>query len=510
MFVAAPATMTPQGAAINESDYYVNDLKVLRFTAAVKYIPHTKEEGSCPESAAFTTLRVGNCSVIRVDGETGFVDLLPVMRYTELVCDGISVADIKAAFKAWMKKPVAVANQSKLLTRDRGTDQKIFTEDGTVRLCVHPIQVFANVDVGPGTRTWLMSTAAFALSFQQLTKAITMVPQDFSRFSEHIEALQNRIRVLHKKRKAEAILKAALAATPSPYADVDWKPLALETINRLAFLARCDLSVLKYNKRIATGSKTGGEDDREVGSDDEERPAGDKKAKRSALEDKKKESSTFTCQLADAQLKFLNTIIRENGDLWIETSAHAYPIAEDRSGAVVVLPSGHLYAVTSGPGIDARTLIKERAQVARFESILPYIPFELTGFSGDITKLAGLEAGKRRGKPTAPPTKADIETVKANVCAFALRLANTIIASPELSFLIKQVADKQPAAADVAVPPVTKPPTVSSSSRARAAAAEPVVKERSPSPRRPVPQATSSSQHEEDEEEEGEEEEEEQ
>lgn len=434
MLVAANPAVTAQGAEINAFDGYVDTVKVVRFQPLVEEVERTKEESGAEEKAAFTVIRVGNCTNLSIDAETGFVAMNRVLSYIKLVCDA-QLPALKLAVKNWNKTPVSTAIRAKLLLRNRGVDQFTRTEDGVTHFFEHPIQILANVEVGAGTRTWLVSAAAFAMSYHEITKTHALVGRDFARIDEHLDSLEARIRVLHNPASAEILVNAALAAVPVPYTDTDLRPVAFETLNRLALLARCDYAVLRnIKKRSGDGGRSGAAAG--VGSDSDDDKRKSQRAGGSTSGD------VVTCDITASQLKFLEGVAVENGDLWAETSAHAYPLGDDRSGVIVVLPSGHMYAVTGAAGTKVQALLRDRTQASQMESLLPYMFYQLSGFDGDINHLAVMESVKRGKKPMVAPTKADVESAKAAITLFALRLTNAMIVSPVLFDLMHASAEK--------------------------------------------------------------------
>lgn len=429
MLTASTPGLTAHGSAINDKDGYVNDLRVLRHVAKIERVEKSKDDSGCEEHAPYILLRIGSASTIKIDTVYGYVSIYPILRHIELLCTS-DLPSLKASVRDWFKKPVCAAIAANLMRRDRGSGRFDRTEDRITEFFIHPVFVLGNVDVGASTRLWLASVAAFTLSYHQITKAFDQTPRDFARIDEHIASLTRRVQVLHSSRGVRKLVDSVLATVKSPYGETDWRAVAAGAVSRLALLARCDLVVLQHIKRVTEAQA---EEEGEVKS----------KGRHGSRKDKTVPTDSMTLDINPEQLKFLEKIAETKGDLWIQSSAHAYTLSDDQSGAIVVFPSGHLYSVTGAPGASAQSLLRDRTALARFESIVPYLPYELSCYAGDINRLGSLEAVHRGRKAGSAPTKGDLETAKAAVAAQMILYSNAIIVSPILFSLMRDSTKKK-------------------------------------------------------------------
>ena len=421
MLTASTPGLTAHGSTTNEKDGYIDLLKIVEYVDKTDAMPSSPDDVGCEAHAAHIILRVGSATSLKIDAVYGYVSIFPILRHIELLCT-TDLASLKNCVRSWFKNSSSTTIASALLRRDRGSGRFERTEDSILEYFVHPAFLLGNMNIGTSTRLWLVSVAAFSLSYHQITKAIEQTPRDFARIDEHIDSLTARIRVLHSRRCISKLCRYVLSTVKLSYAETDWQSVVVETISRLALLARCDLIVFRYIKEHGIAAC-------------HQQPS---------RKEKKMHSHTVTLDVSTEQLKFLETIAASNGDLWMQSSIHAYTLGDKQSGAIVVLPSGHLYTITGGSGVSAQELLKDRTACGRFESIIPYLPYELSSYTGDISRLGSLEAVHRGRKPGSIPAKVDLENVKANITSQMLLFANAILLSPLLFELMRE-KEKKPA-----------------------------------------------------------------
>lgn len=435
MLTASSIGVTSHGASTHDIDNFVDILKVVKFVEHVDSVVATKEVAGSDEKASHAILCVGNCDTLKVDGDTGFIGMYRVLRYTELMV-GSDQPALKAATNLWLKLPASKLIAAKLLSRDRGDCQFSVTENKNLNRFFHPAQFLAKVDVGSGTRTWLVSAAAFATSYHQISKAVENFPRDFARLDEHVNMLESRMRVLHSKRGIRILADSAIAAVKSPYPEIDWHPVAYDMLSFLGLLARCDYAVMRHMRRISRTSSAGVAPRTAGDSEDDDKKSKTRRGTTAAPVD------VVTVDLTIEQLKFLASEATANGDLWADGSAHAYSLGDNQCGALVVLPSGYAYSVTGSPGTTPQDLLRDRAPVMSFESLIPYLPFELSGYTGDLARLARLEATARGRKDGSAPAKIDSDTARLRVVEHAINLVSAMITAPEMIDLLKRANEK--------------------------------------------------------------------
>lgn len=416
--IASDPGQTSRGDDLAD-DGFISTFKVVRQVAKTHAIAATEKTKGRDEHAAHTLVNIGNCEEMVIDAETGFVGVTDVLHYTCLLCT-TDHASLKKAVTAWFKKGTATTIASMLIQRDRGTSSFSRKEDDVGEFFLHPMQLLSNIEVGINTRPWLVSVAAFGLSYHQLLKAFQQNPKDFARVEDHIELLQTRIAILNDETCMGRLVESALMTKP-PYADFNYTSMAKDAISRLSLLARVDLEVLRYIKKQGDAN---------------------------AVPKKTKKGSTTSSDTQDSlaevnveKLRFLQAIAETNGDLWAIRSAHTYNI-DEQVGAVVVFPSGYLYSIVGAPGVTAQQLMRDRTCLSRMESIIPYLPYELSGYSGSISSLAKLEADQRGKKSAA---KIDTDAARVQIAEYAKRLTLHIITDPLLLSLMSKRAEPTPA-----------------------------------------------------------------
>lgn len=417
--IATAPILTARGDQLNEADGFIAKFEVKKRLGTVPAAPKTKETEGNDEQAAHSILTIGNCKGIRVDTATGFVGMDIVLHYTQLLCT-TDAASLKKTLVSWMRRPTSVAIASTLLRRDRGISYYTRTEDGDTDISVHPSQLLSNIDVGASTRTWLVSTATFTLSYHQIFRAYQSHPQDFADIDSHIDYLNTKIEVLSNEDNSGRIILGALSATKVPYPDFNYTAMAKEARCRLILLSRADLEVFKYIKKCQDKDSAAGK--------------GSKKSRKEEV---------ASSDISTDQLRFLKTVSESNGDLWFERSAHTYDFG-DRTGTIMVFPSGYLYSVIGGPGIGGSALMKDRTALARMESLLPYLPYELSGYDGKIESLALVESQIRKGAATKVFSKADLDVAKSKIVDYALRLATAMILDPTIYEITRKSIKAEP------------------------------------------------------------------
>ncbi len=398
---SAPIT-TSRGDHLNDSDGFISKFEV------VKTINAEPADGESKGVSAHTVISVGKCNDINLDADTGFIGMFAILRYTELLCTS-DAASLKKCVASWCRRPTSTAIIAALLRRDRGASHFLRIEEGGTDVFVHPCQLLSNIEVGVSTRTWFLSAAAFALSYSQITKACEESPRDFANLDEHIEALQGRVNVLGSKYGIRKLVESALTSVKPPYADFDYTSVAHDVISRLSLLARADLAVMKHLKK--------------------QMPPQPRPERITAL------------NVTVEQLRFLKDVSATNGDLWCERSLHTYELGEE-TGGVAVFPSGYLYSIIGGPGVSARKLLKGRTTLARMESIIPYIPYEFSGYSGDIGRIALLASQARKGASSKAYTRADLDVAKTAIATYAVSLAVSMIVDPLMIDLLRRADHK--------------------------------------------------------------------
>jgi hypothetical protein len=418
---ATVPVLTARGDQLNEVDGFIEKFKVVRVVAQI-----TGEKES-EERSAHTLVTIGNCKNIEIDHETGFVALTEILRYSQLLCV-TNLTAVKKCAAVWFKKPTSIVISAMLQRRDRGVSQFDRIELKEMDFFVHPALLLANVEVGDSTRTWLISVAAFTFSYHQLIKAFQQTPRDFERVRDHIHALEARVAVLNSPLGIQKLIDWAQRTVKPPYPDFNYTAVAHDAVDRLALFARADLAVMKYIKKVMS-----------VLSED--------KPKR-----KHRKGDVSTLDVTHEQLAFLSTVAKDNGDLWFGRSAHGYELG-DQAGAVVVFPSGYLYSIV---GSNSHNLMKDRTALSRMESLAPYLPFEFTGYAGDMTTLALIEAQQRKGTPSKVSAKVDMEAAKAAISAYALKLTTAMIVSPVLLELVNKAKSSPVKEESVASEPIVE------------------------------------------------------
>lgn len=416
---------TARGDMLDQRDGFIGKLTIAKPERKVPVSADDEDEKS--ESTAVPQRRrmlvcVGKCAGIPVDRDTGYVGLREILAHINYNCTDED-AELKQAVTRWFKMPTSVAIANSLFRRDRGISMFAHKTDAELDFFAHPAQLLANVEVGASTRTWLVSLAAF-VSSMQILKTFEQSPRDFVNIEEHIELLRMRIELLNSD-LAERLVQSALAKTPPPYADFNYHSVGQDIANRLSLLARADLASLEFiqkrhNKKRKVPSATPGD--------------------------------VATLEIALEQLDFLKVVAQSKGDLWFEGSAHTYNLGT-RSGAIVVFPSGYLYSVVGSEGMSSQDLMKDRTALSRMESsVITCLPWQFSGYSGDMGVLAQMEAVKR-GKKTA--AKVDHEAARAAIANFTLRLTTSMILDPMILNMQPRKGSKKLA---LPIPAVPTPP----------------------------------------------------
>jgi hypothetical protein len=291
-----------------------------------------------------------------------------------------------------------------------------------------------------------MSVAAFSLSYHQIIKAFEQSPRDFANVDAHIESLESRVHVFGSVSCMKRLIVSAINSTRPPYQGYDYSKIAETVFKYLSLLTRADLEVMKYIRQVsATRAIAAG----------------------GTAKSKSKSPATSPCgastEVTLEQLEFLRSISEKkdadgkvigNKDLWSERSAHTYSVGEQH-GVIIVFPSGYLYSILAPPEVTPQKLMEGRTEFCRMESLIPYIPYELSGNKENIANFAAHEMEFRKKKTIA---KMDIDSARSAIVRYMKRLATSMITDPMFYDLMKKrpVARQSPVAAPSPIPKKTR------------------------------------------------------